>query len=573
MVKLLLEWKADLDKVENSGCTAFHMACFQGHADIAEELVRAGCNTTLRSQNGTTGRELAKGRGHVAVVRAIDSVGSETVEQQSRLQAGAIVEVSGLVGAPELNGCAGKILNYSRPKDRYNVEVRLNDGGLRKAALKLRNLTPALFDWQEQRCQDIATLNMGLQLSRPIAGSAVVLCTRLTAPELNNRKGIVRTFHIDDAGSPLHPTAAGTGRYVVTCCEIDGASTFDVLVAAHNCVPCLFIDFNRRERGLDIAGWVARWQSGDWSSEPSELVLQAFGPLAQLYEAVAGTLKTSNVFPRVLSDRAGKPPPGQGHSIEVCLKFLINSVESLTSMTDASHRHRVTGELPGIAALNAAGGALFLVDCLQLPLVAIKVSRQSQEQFNERFDGVGHKMLDLFGTTCGALANYLYLNEKGQMSFLKAGGVQKLMAGLEIFTILFLNSKKSPAAIQKNKMVGACAWCVLSYSAYFIFAVRRTAVLRTYGGHDSVYVCSMTLRNLAEAQQDLIPLIVDNGHGVKHVIRVLNEDDAQLNVIACRRLQLLWLPDGSDWQHKEKKTVVSRLKRCGSLLFCLVLCG
>ena len=82
----------------------------------------------------------------------------------------------------------------------------------------------------------------------------------------------------------------------------------------------------------------------------------------------------------------------------------------------------------------------------------------------------------------------------------------------------------------------------------------------------------MTLRNLAEAQQGLIRLMVKS-HGVRHAIRVLNDDNAQVNVVACRLLQLLWLPDGSDWQHKEKKTVVSRLKRCGSRLFCLLLYG
>jgi ankyrin repeat protein len=40
--------------------TAFHFACAKGHADCAVELARRGCDMTLRTQSGATGKQLAE---------------------------------------------------------------------------------------------------------------------------------------------------------------------------------------------------------------------------------------------------------------------------------------------------------------------------------------------------------------------------------------------------------------------------------------------------------------------------------------------------------------------------------
>ena len=40
-----------------TGGTAFHYACFYNQPDCAEALVRAGCDTSLRTKDGMTGRE------------------------------------------------------------------------------------------------------------------------------------------------------------------------------------------------------------------------------------------------------------------------------------------------------------------------------------------------------------------------------------------------------------------------------------------------------------------------------------------------------------------------------------
>jgi ankyrin repeat protein len=73
-VRLLLARRVALDCVVPAiGGTAFHLACFNGHADVAAALVQAGCDTTVRDKQGTTGRERAMRHGHTAVVRAIDA--------------------------------------------------------------------------------------------------------------------------------------------------------------------------------------------------------------------------------------------------------------------------------------------------------------------------------------------------------------------------------------------------------------------------------------------------------------------------------------------------------------------
>ena len=84
LLQLLLEAKAELDARHPNGFnyTAFHFSCDQGHADCAEALVRAGCDTNALSQNGKTGRDLADAKGHKLVSERLDALGvsNPTVE-------------------------------------------------------------------------------------------------------------------------------------------------------------------------------------------------------------------------------------------------------------------------------------------------------------------------------------------------------------------------------------------------------------------------------------------------------------------------------------------------------------
>jgi ankyrin repeat protein len=71
VLQTLLDRKAiaiDAVSTEN-GVTAFHCACFYGHADCAVELVRRGCNTKLRTKDDKTGWDLAKQKGHGGLIK------------------------------------------------------------------------------------------------------------------------------------------------------------------------------------------------------------------------------------------------------------------------------------------------------------------------------------------------------------------------------------------------------------------------------------------------------------------------------------------------------------------------
>eukprot|EP01045_Picozoa_sp_COSAG04_P023104 COSAG04_NODE_2698_length_3716_cov_4.770904_1_plen_931_part_10 len=88
LVELLLEAKAEVDAVDPEfGFTAFHFTCYHNHPDCAEALVRAGCDTSLRSQGGETGRDIAKAKGHTAVLERLDALrqgSSSSAEKKNR---------------------------------------------------------------------------------------------------------------------------------------------------------------------------------------------------------------------------------------------------------------------------------------------------------------------------------------------------------------------------------------------------------------------------------------------------------------------------------------------------------
>ena len=74
LVRLLLEWGVLVDVVGVEEGTAFHCACFNGHAECVAVLVKAGCDTTLRDNDGETGRQIAERHGHAAVLSLLDTL-------------------------------------------------------------------------------------------------------------------------------------------------------------------------------------------------------------------------------------------------------------------------------------------------------------------------------------------------------------------------------------------------------------------------------------------------------------------------------------------------------------------
>eukprot|EP01046_Picozoa_sp_COSAG06_P024043 COSAG06_NODE_1939_length_8024_cov_83.073186_6_plen_990_part_00 len=87
ILRTLLDRKAiAIDAVyPETGCTAFHLACFQGHVDCAVELARCGCDMTLRIKHGETGKQLAERMKHTAVLEGLRALVAEQLQttQQS----------------------------------------------------------------------------------------------------------------------------------------------------------------------------------------------------------------------------------------------------------------------------------------------------------------------------------------------------------------------------------------------------------------------------------------------------------------------------------------------------------
>ncbi len=70
VVRLLLEYNADLDITAKYGLSALMLAVVNHHSDVAKELIDAGANTQLRGTGlpgfaGKTARELAEQSGLV----------------------------------------------------------------------------------------------------------------------------------------------------------------------------------------------------------------------------------------------------------------------------------------------------------------------------------------------------------------------------------------------------------------------------------------------------------------------------------------------------------------------------
>ena len=77
ILRMLLDAKAEANAVHPTGWTAFHCACENNQPDCAEALVRAGCDTMLRTKDGATAREMAQNEGHAAVLERLDALGIE----------------------------------------------------------------------------------------------------------------------------------------------------------------------------------------------------------------------------------------------------------------------------------------------------------------------------------------------------------------------------------------------------------------------------------------------------------------------------------------------------------------
>ena len=70
-VEELVARGAKLDARHPRGSTAFHEACIANEPECAALLVTLGCNRMLRTNNGSTGEQIAAEDGHLEVIAAV----------------------------------------------------------------------------------------------------------------------------------------------------------------------------------------------------------------------------------------------------------------------------------------------------------------------------------------------------------------------------------------------------------------------------------------------------------------------------------------------------------------------
>ena len=69
----------DLNKPDQSGCAALHIAAKSGHRRAVEWLVERGANLRVKSKKGNTARAMAEKAGHMEIHKYLQDKGADRV--------------------------------------------------------------------------------------------------------------------------------------------------------------------------------------------------------------------------------------------------------------------------------------------------------------------------------------------------------------------------------------------------------------------------------------------------------------------------------------------------------------
>jgi hypothetical protein len=96
-VELLLARDGDaleLDAVDKDGDTALHLAAWKNHPTIAQLLLQAGADPTVRNRNGRTPLDVAQSRGHQQCKALLQAALAEPQRPRSLLKARALIDTA-----------------------------------------------------------------------------------------------------------------------------------------------------------------------------------------------------------------------------------------------------------------------------------------------------------------------------------------------------------------------------------------------------------------------------------------------------------------------------------------------
>jgi len=84
IVEMLVSWGAHINARSQGGRTLLHLACRNGHKDVAEFLIRKGADVNQRDLGGMTALWLAAGHGHVEIAEILIANGADVTAKDNR---------------------------------------------------------------------------------------------------------------------------------------------------------------------------------------------------------------------------------------------------------------------------------------------------------------------------------------------------------------------------------------------------------------------------------------------------------------------------------------------------------
>ncbi|XP_018413089.1 PREDICTED: fibronectin type 3 and ankyrin repeat domains protein 1 [Nanorana parkeri] len=105
LVKLLVEYGADVPRENGSGKNSMMLACFSGHLDVGKYLKEQGASWENQDKSGCTAMHWAVDGGHVKVVQWMIKHGSEVDARDRRLRWTPLMRVCAVTGNVDVARC------------------------------------------------------------------------------------------------------------------------------------------------------------------------------------------------------------------------------------------------------------------------------------------------------------------------------------------------------------------------------------------------------------------------------------------------------------------------------------